>query len=328
MIILHAGDVKKALPFRDTIAAMKSAYAAFSDGRAEVPLRAQLNIAPYQGTNLFMPCFVQTEAGDTLSLKVFSIFPNNASKGIPTIHAAVLVFEPQTGKVIALLEGGTLTAIRTGAASGAATDLLSRKDAKKVGIFGAGVQGRTQLEAVCEVRQIKTAWIYDIDPDNALRFAQDVAGKGQIPYDVRVAKNPSEAVRNVDIICTSTTSNEPVYPVEAVKPGTHINGVGSFTLEMIENPPEILRLATLFVDSSEAVLSEAGEIVEAIKKKIILPESLTEIGEVILGRKAGRTSTKQITFFKSVGIAVQDSMAAKLALENAVGLGLGQFITW
>lgn len=328
MIILNADEVKKALPFRETIESMKSGYAALSDGRAEVPLRGQLNIVPYHGTNLFMPSFVQTEIGDILSLKAVSIFPKNASKGIPTIHAAVLVFEPETGKVIALLEGGTLTAIRTGAASGAATDLLARKDANTVGIFGAGIQGRTQLEAVCEIRKIKTAWIYDIDLKNANVFAEEVVGQGQIPDDIRVAKNPTEAVENVDIICTATTSKEPVYPLEAVKPGTHINGVGSYTLEMIENPPELFSLATPFVDSIDAALSEAGEIVEAIKRNIILPETLTEIGEITLGRKSGRTSTKQITFFKSVGIAVQDAMASKLALENAFALGLGQIVSW
>jgi ornithine cyclodeaminase/alanine dehydrogenase-like protein (mu-crystallin family) len=328
MIILQADDVKKALPMDQTIAAMKSAYAALSSDKAEVPLRAHLRVAPYDGTSLFMPSFVQDEGGDILALKTVSIFPQNIKKDLPIIHAAVLVLEAQTGRVLALLEGGTLTAIRTGAASGAATDLLARVNSTRVAIFGAGVQGSTQLEAVCSIRKIKTALVYDLDADRANSFVTKLAGEKGIPEDLRVAASPREAARQADIICTATTSKTPVYPPEAIQPGTHINGIGSYTLEMRENPPEILQQAAIFVDSIEAVMAEAGEIVTAVNRKLIFPSELTELGNVILGHSPGRKTSEQVTFFKSVGVAVQDAMAARLALQNAVKMGLGQSVDW
>jgi len=328
MLILNADEVKQALPMNSAIAAMKSAYAALSNGQAEVPLRATLPIPPHQGTSLFMPAFVSHDAAEALTLKAVSVFPHNASRGLPIIHAAVLVLEPSTGRPLALLEGGTLTAIRTGAASGAATDILARLDSQTAAIFGAGVQGRTQLEAVCTVRDIKTVWIYDPDAVKAQSFRDELAGQGSIPQDLRVAATPREAASAAEIICTATTSQLPVYPVDSIQPGTHINGVGSYTLDMLENPPEIYNRACAFVDSRQAVLAEAGETVAAINQKLLFPAELTELGDVILGKEQGRFSENQITFFKSVGVAVQDALAARLALNNAFALGLGQEVTF
>jgi ornithine cyclodeaminase len=328
MIILKADDVRNTLPMDAAIEAMKQAYAALSNGEAEIPLRSHLAIPPHNGTSLFMPAFVKTEQMEALAIKTVSIFPGNLNRGLPLIHAAVLVLEANSGRPIALLEGGILTAIRTGAASGAATDLLARKDAKTAAIFGAGVQGRTQLEAICEVRKIETAWIFDLDSEKVLTFVSELAGQGKIPSDLRVAPDPEQAVSLADIICTATTSKEPVYPAEAIRPGTHINGVGSYTLEMIENPPEIYNRACAFVDSRQAVMAEAGEVVTAINAKLLYPDEMAELGEVVLGRRPGRMSDDQITFFKSVGVAVQDAIAARLALTNAQEMGCGQRVTW
>ena len=328
MLILTAADVRRALPMKAAIEAMKRGYAALSGGKAQVPLRSQVSVPPHEGVSLFMPAYVQDNAGEALTLKAVSVFPQNARLNLPIIHAAVLVFEPDTGRPLALLEGGTLTAIRTGAASGAATDLLARPDSKTAAIFGAGVQGRTQLEAVCTVRDIETAWIYDPDPKRVLAFVDEMASQGATPPDLRVAASPQEAVAHADIICTATTARAPIYHADDVQPGTHINGVGSYTLEMLENPPELFPQAGAFIDSREAVMAEAGEIVAAINRKLLSPAELTEIGEVILGSQPGRTSLDQITFFKSVGVAVQDAMAAQLALKNAEEMGLGQRITW
>ncbi len=328
MIVLHADDVRNTLPMEDAIEAMKQAYAALSNGQAETPLRSHLAIPPHNGASLFMPAFVKTEQTEALAVKVVSLFPKNLDRGLPLIHAAVLVLEADSGRPMALLEGGSLTAIRTGAASGAATDLLARKDAKTAAIFGAGVQGRTQLEAVCAVRKIETAWIFDIDPEKAQTFITDLAGQGKIPQDLRLATDPENTASQADIICTATTSREPVYPAEAVQPGTHINGVGSYTLAMIENPPEIYNRACAFVDSRQAVMAEAGEVVAAINSKLLFPDEMAELGEVVLGQRPGRISDEQITFFKSVGVAVQDAIAARLALKNAQELGRGQRVTW
>lgn len=329
MIVLTASDVRRTLPMKETITAMKLAYAALSDGRAQVPLRARLPVSPHQGVSLFMPAFVQDEEGESLAVKVVSIFPKNEHRDLPIIHAAVLVLEANTGRVMALLEGGTLTAIRTGAASGAATDVLARPDAEVAAIFGAGVQGRTQLEAVCAVRPIQTVWVLDPSSERVEAFIRDLAGKSSIPSDLRAASTPAEAVREADVICTATTSSTPVLDDLDLKPGVHINGIGSYTPEMQEIPAKTIARALVVVDSRSAVLTEAGDLIQPIRQGIITESHIhAELGEIILGRKPGRTDEAQITCFKSVGVAVQDANAARLALQNALKMGLGQRVTW
>lgn len=327
MLILNADEVQKALPMDATIRAVKLGYAALSANKVEMPPRTHLPIQPEDAVTLIMPAYVQAEA-NTLAIKVVSVFPNNFKFKLPMINAAVLVFDAKTGVPQAVLEGATLTAIRTGAASGASTDVLSRLDSKTAAIFGAGVQGRTQLEAVCTARSIETAWIFDPDPAQVTAFIAAMAGQGPIPDDLRVATTPEEAIAEADIICTATTALSPVFPQHAVKPGTHISGVGSFTLEMIEVPPDITQRAKVFIDSRQPVLDEAGELVSAIEQGFITQDDLTEIGDVINGVAPGRQDPDQITFFKSVGVAVQDAMAAQLALANAKKLALGQDVPW
>jgi alanine dehydrogenase len=325
MRILNAKETRQALPMRATIEAMKNAYVALSAGRAKIPLRVALPIAPEEATSLFMPAYVQnTDADDALTIKIVSLFPKNPARGLDFIQAAVLVLDAQTGKTLALLEGSTLTAIRTGAASGAATDLLARPNSRVVTIFGAGAQGRTQLEAVCNVREIEIVWIVDMDESRAQQFADEMSGLSPIPADIRIARDPKEALSSTDIICTATTSTTPVYQAVDVRPGTHINGVGSYTIEMIENPPEMLLNASIFIDEKEAILAEAGEIVAAMREYGLAEKTMTELGDLVLMKASGRRSTEEITFFKSVGVAVQDAMAAQLALKNAEAMGLGQ----
>ena len=327
-MVLTANEVRQALPMSEAIDAVKEAYRALSGGRAEVPLRLSLPVAPHDGVSLFMPAFVGGEE-EALTVKVVSVFPHNPERGMPTIYAVVLVLEPDTGRPIALLEGGTLTALRTGAASGAATDVLARPDSRVLAVFGAGTQGRTQAEAVCTVRPIERVWVYDISRKRAEAFAAEMAGFGAIPQDVRVAETPREAVREADVICTATISTKPVFDDADLKDGVHINGIGAYTPEMAEVPPETVARALVVVDSREAVLAEAGDLIQPIEAGIITPDHIhAELGEILLGRKEGRTSADQITFFKSVGVAVQDAMAAQVALQNAKVRGLGREVAF
>jgi len=329
MIILSSEVVRQSLPMSQAISAMKRAYAALSAGQAEVPLRSRLPVPPHEAVSLFMPVFLEDEQGQALCVKVVSLFPHNDRRGLPLIQAAVLVLDPETGQPVALLEGSALTAIRTGAASGAATDLLARPDSRVAAIFGAGVQGGAQLEAVCAVRPIETAWIYDPDRQRVERFIEEMAGQRGVPQDLRPAGSPTEALAEADVICTATTSLTPVFRDEDIKPGAHINGVGSYTPQMQEVPPETVRRAAVFVDSRSAVLSEAGDLIQPIQAGMIGADHIqAELGEVVLGRHPGRTNPDQITFFKSVGVAVQDAAAARLALRNAEKHGLGQTIQW
>lgn len=325
MLILTGDDVRQALPMRDTIEAMKQAYASLSNGTAQVPLRTSLPVLAHGGLSLFMPAYVKTEKSEALAVKVVSLFPDNPNLGLAYIQAAVLVLDAVTGRLVALLEGSSLTAIRTGAAGGAAVDLLARPESRILAVFGAGAQGRTQLEAACSVRKIETAFVYDPDPKRAEAFVAEMAGRVPIPKDLRVAKNSAAAVRDADIICTATTSTKPVFVDGDIKSGTHITGVGSYTPAMQEIPPETVRRARVFVDSKTASLAEAGDLIIPLQARMIEESHISnELGEIVLGSKIGRESAGQITFFKSVGVAVQDAMAAHLALENARRMKLGK----
>ncbi len=237
----------------------------------------------------------------------------------------MLAVDPATGAPLALIEGGSLTAIRTGAASGAATDVLARPDAAVVALFGSGVQARRQLEAVCTVRPIKRVIVYSLAGAEA--FAAEMAGVGPIPADIRLAATPREALAEADVVCAATTSRTPVFDGRDLRPGTHVNGIGAFTPEMQEIDAATVRRARVVVDSLEAALAEAGDLIIPLNAGEISRDHVsTELGEVIAGSKPGRTSTEQITFFKSVGVAAQDAMAAGIILRNGPALGLGTVI--
>jgi ornithine cyclodeaminase/alanine dehydrogenase-like protein (mu-crystallin family) len=331
MLILTADDVKKALTMKDTIEAMKRAYASLSDGKAEVPLRTRLSIPPQDAISLFMPVYVQAEGGDALAVKIVSLFPKNPERErrLAFIQAAVLVFDAETGRATALLEGSSLTAIRTGAGSGAAIDLLARPDSRVVAVFGAGAQGRTQLEAACSVRKIEKAWVFDPSIDRAEAIVEEMAGKGPIPQNMRVANSSEQAISEADIVCTATTSSTPVFADADLKPGTHVSAIGSYTPEMQEVPAETVARALVVVDSRSATLAETGDLLRPMQAGLFGEEHIhAELGEIVLWRKAGRSSPDQITYFKSVGVAVQDAMAAQLALQNARKLGLGREVSF
>ncbi len=326
--VLDAAAVRAALPMADAIAAMKQAFAAYSSGQAEVPLRTRLAMPQHDGLALFMPAAVHGEH-EALGLKAVTVYNANPQRGLPLIHAAVLVLEPTTGQVVGLLEGGTLTALRTGAASGAATDVLARADSRVLAVFGAGAQARTQIEAVCTVRPIERVWVYDLDRAKAQALAEEMAGQGPVPADVRVASSPAEALAQADVVCTATTSTTPVFPAEAVRPGTHINAIGAYTPDMAEIPAPVVARAYVVVDARDAAWAEAGDLIQAERQGFITRAHVAaELGEVLLGRAPARQDDAQITLFKSVGLAVQDAVAARVALQRAREMGLGQQVPW
>jgi ornithine cyclodeaminase len=311
---------------REAIEAVKVAYAQLSAGRADLPLRTRIDIPEVQGTALFMPAYIGSSGA--LAVKIVSVFPRNLAQGIPTIAAVVIVLDARTGRPVALLEGASLTAIRTGAASGAATDVLARPEAKSVAIFGSGAQARTQLEAVCTVRPIKHVRIFSLDLRAAQEMAGDLAGRDPIPADVAVATSPAEAISEADVICTATTSETPVFDGAGLRPGTHINAIGSYTPTMQEVDATTITRALVVVDSKEAVLAEAGDLLVPIGRGEITADIIhAELGQILNGDRLGRTSPEQITYFKSVGLAVQDAVAAGRALDRAKALGQGQTIS-
>lgn len=313
MLILEADDVRRALPMAEAIAGMGVAFGQLGRGQAILPLRSRLETA--EGVTLFMPAYLAES--QNLAVKIVSVFPGNPGRGEPMIYATVVVLDSHTGRIMALLEGASLTAIRTGAVSGLATQLLSRPESSSVAIIGSGVQARTQLEAVCTVRPIQQVWVYSPNSAHAHQFAAEMAGRGTIPATITVAANATEAVQEADIICTATNATTPVFPGRALKAGSHINAVGSYTPTMQEIDSETISRAHLFVDSRESVWAEAGDLIIPLQAGLISRDHIqAELGQVIIGQHPGRTNPTQITCFKSCGLAIQDGIAAGIVLRN------------
>jgi alanine dehydrogenase len=305
---------------REAVAVMKNAFAQLSQRQADLPLRVALRVARHSGVTLFMPAYLSGQ--DQMGIKIVSVFDENPARGLPLIHALVIVINPVTGEPVALMDGTHLTALRTGAASGAATDLLARPEARCVAILGAGVQGRSQMDAICAVRPVEEAWVYDVNRNQAEAFAAEMSDRLSIA--VSVADDASIAVGNADVICTATTSHIPVFKDSDLRPGAHINAVGAYTPEMQEIPAETVQRAKIVVDHRTASMAEAGDLVIPLQQGLIRKTDIyAELGEIATGTFAGRLAQDEITLFKSVGIAVQDVAAASAVLEAAERLNLG-----
>ena len=259
-----------------------------------------------------------------LAVKVVSLFRENPSRGLPYIQSVLVLLDGTNGSPVALMDGACLTALRTGAASGLATDLLARKNSSTLMVFGAGGQSRLQIEGVCAVRSIRRTFVYDPNTERAERLREEL--KGVVACEVIVARSPAE-VEHADIVCTATTSQTSVFDDAHIRAGTHINAIGAYRPEMCEIPPATVARALVVVDSRSSALLEAGDIIQAVAAGSFREESIhAELGEIVAGSRAARTTDAEVTLFKSVGNAVQDLVAAGRGLENALRLGLGTTI--
>ncbi len=324
MRVLSADDVRQAVPMQSAIAAVEAAFASLAAGTASVPLRTPIEIPAREAVCLFMPALLGGGAAPALGLKVVSVFPQNMrSRAEPTISALVCLFDPETGRPLAVMDGTYLTALRTGAASGVATRLLARPDAHRLAIFGAGAQALPQILAVCAVRPIDTVWIVNRTRDRAALLAARLRTEGY-RGDVLIAPSVGQALADADIICTATSAETPLFADAELRPGTHINAVGAYKPTMAEVPAATVARARLFVDQRAAAWAEAGDLVQARAAGLIDEGHVAgEIGAVAAGDLPGRTGADQITLFKSVGNAVQDLAVGALALARARELGLG-----
>jgi len=308
----------------EAIVAMKEAFRELSAGKAVVPPRTRICIEERLGDVLVMPAF--SPAAGRIGLKVITLFERNRTLRLPFIQALALVLDAGTGTPMAIMDGTALTAIRTGAASGAATDLLARSNVRKVAIFGAGLQARTQLEAVLTVRPLVEAAVFDPEHIRADEFAA-WAGR-EFGIAASAAASPAEALEGAGVVCTATTSQTPVFADAELASGVHINAVGSYQPGVREIPPETVVRALVFVDHYGAAWEEAGDLVLPLEAGLITRGHVqAELGEVASGDKPGRQDPCAVTLFKSVGLAVQDLAAAARALANAEALGLGTSVT-
>lgn len=320
MRILSGDDVRRAVPMRAAIDAVAAAFAQLSTGQATVPLREVLAQPQRDARTLIMPAYLS--GSEALGLKVVSVFPQNEARhGLPTIHALIVLLDASTGRPAAVLDGTYLTALRTGAASGAATRVLARSDARVLALFGAGAQARTQVQAIYAIRPIEQVWIVNRSRDRAEALIALLHADG-ITADIGIT-SASAALAKADIVCCATSSATPLFDDADVRPGTHINGIGSFTPHMAEVPVATVARAGVVVDQQAAAWAEAGDLIQAREAGVLQEHATVELGQIIAGQVPGRTSEDQVTFFKSVGNAVQDLAVARLALERADALGLG-----
>ncbi|MFX0208149.1 MAG: ornithine cyclodeaminase family protein [Candidatus Hodarchaeota archaeon] len=321
VLILSKADVESVLSMKETIAVMETAFRELSERLAILPQR--ILIPTENGISLYMPAFLpQTRS---LAVKIVTVFENNPEKyNLPTILGKVLLQDPETGDVLAIMDGSYLTAMRTGAVSGCAMKYLARKDAQSVGLFGTGVQGSTQLWAACVARPgIKHCKVFDVRKEAAEIFVRKMVGK--LPkLDIDVVTSPKDAITGMDIVLTATTSPIPVFKGEWLDPGMHISAIGAYTPETREVDTETVRRAKIVCDEFNACLDEAGDLIIPMKEGVITKEHFhAELGEIVSGNKPGRENESEITLFKSVGLAIQDAATAKLVYDKAREINKG-----
>jgi len=321
VLVLSAKDLKRVLTMKEAIAEVEEAFKELACGTAVMPTRVGLTVFDKAGWIGAMPAYLSRTRA--LATKIVTSYDANPSRyGLPTVMALIVLNDPETGKPEAMLEGSLITAMRTGAVSGVATRYLARHDANVVGIFGAGTQGKTQLEAMKEVRNVRLALVHDIIQERANRFAQEM--RQRLGIEVRVESNPGHVVNESDIIITASTSKTPVFRGEMLKSGTHINAIGSFRPDTRELDDLTIRRSKLVVDSLEAALEEAGDIVIPLKSGLIRRDHIhAELGQIVARQKTARENEEEITVFKSVGIGIQDAAAAKLAYKKACEAKIG-----
>lgn len=326
VLFLNREDVETLLPFRECIEVMAGALAALARGEAFQPLRSAHWLPDRRGLLVTMPggLFAGPEGEDygILGVKVLTVFPANAAHGEESHQGAVLLFEAAHGRPLAFLDAASITAVRTAAVSALATRLLAQETAGDLAILGAGVQARTHLAALREVRTLRRVRVWSRDPENARRFATEESARHGLR--IEPVASARQAVQGADIICTVTAAVEPVLEGEWIAPGAHINAVGACTPNARELDTAAVVRARLFVDRRESALHEPGEILTPLREGAIGEDHIRgEIGELVIGRVAGRTSPEDITLFESLGLTVEDLAAARHIYRKALEQGRG-----
>ena len=315
ILILNHDEVVEFLPMKECIPLMREALLKLAAGEVYQPLRTIVRPPDAAGVMGLMPSYVGGEQA-AYGLKTVCIFPANPAKGKDAHQGAVLLFSAETGELLALMNASAITAIRTAAVSGVATDLLAREDASELAIVGAGVQARTHLRAMSEVRSIKRCRVVSRNPEHARLFAEEMGAR--VEFAIEPVESVAAAVDGADLIATVTNAKEPVLRREWISAGAHLNVVGSSTPHAREVDTETIAASALFVDRRESTLNEAGDYLFAMREGAIGPEHIrAELGEVLTGFKPGRTSLEEITLFKSLGLAVEDLAAANYLYRKA-----------
>ena len=322
--LLTEQQVQSLLPMRDLIAAMESALARFSAGEVLQPVRTVLTVGPSRAYFGLMPAYVPNPG--SLGAKLVTVFSGNAARQLPSHLATILLLDPETGALLALMDGRYITEARTAAVSAVSARFLANADASTLAIIGSGVQARSHLEAYSEVRALKDVRIWSPQPRSRERFVSDMSGHVAVP--IRATATAQEAVRGADLVVLATSSSTPVLEAGWVSPGAHVVSIGACRPDQREMDPDLVAQARLYVDSRAAALVESGDVVMGILEgRFAVSHVQGELGEVVLGRVPGRTADDQITVFKSLGMAVEDVVTADLVFRRAAETGAGTELT-
>ena len=311
----------------DAIEAVKEAFIVHSEGSIKVPLRINIRSDKYNGNMLFMPAYCEKK--DAASLKIVSVYPDNKEKNLPSTPAQVLLIDPTTGIVLSIMDGTYITALRTGAASGAAFSVLAKPECKTGALIGTGTQAAMQLEAMIVSKNPKLVKVYSRNKDRLNNFVKNMSTKFKSKAVELVAcESADAAVKDADILITATNSDRPLFSVESCKPGLTISAVGSFTRQMQELDTTVLKKASkIYYDDKEAMLEEAGEIIKALENRDIDEKKFSgSLGEALAGKIKLRENDEEIIVFKSVGLGIQDLVTAKQVYDNAISKNIGKYI--
>ncbi|MDP6458723.1 MAG: ornithine cyclodeaminase family protein [Candidatus Bathyarchaeota archaeon] len=313
MLYLCEEEIAEILTMREAIEAVEKAFGEYARGSAIMPSRSTMMLDKYNGSVSLMPSYLE-ETG-ALATKIISIYPENPRKGLPTTMASIVVNDPETGRISAILDGTYLTSVRTGAASGVAARYLAPRDSRVAAVIGCGAQGMTQAWAMAETFNLDQIRIFDIFKEGMDRFVNEMVSR--LGVDIIKAGSSKEAVKGADIVLTATTSKEPVIQRAWLEDRVHVGAFGSFYPDSRELDTATIVEGKVVVDSMEAMMDEAGDLLIPISEGAITADHIhAELGAVVNGEKEGRTKSDSLTVFKSVGMAIQDSSVASLVLRK------------
>lgn len=322
MLLLSRREVEALLDLDALIDALAGAMADLSAGRASVPNRVAATVEERDGLLAAMPGY--TPSSGALVSKLVTLFPGNAGTAVPTHQAVIAVFDPADGRPVALLDGTAITALRTGAGSALATRLLARADAAVLAVLGTGVQARSHALAVSRVRSFAEVRVAGRDATKAAAVAEELAPQLDVP--VRATASFEAACNGADVVCATTHAREPVVRRDWLAPGAHVTSVG-YNPRGREVDDATVADALVVVESRAATLAAppagSNDLVAPVERRLLDPDDVIEVGELVAGNRAGRASPEQLTLYKSVGVAVQDAVAAALVLAAARERGAG-----
>ncbi len=321
LLVLNRRDVEKLLSMPKCIELMEAALASLARGEVQLPLRPVIKIPSSKNAFAVMPAY--SASLNAIGAKLITVFPDNHGTALESHQGAVALFDGTSGTMLSLMDAASITAIRTAAVSGVATKLLARIGASTVAILGSGVQGKSHVDAMMAARPFKRVIVWSRNPKHAHALIESAAKEHDAAFEV--AGDPAAAVGHADVICTVTASREPVLMGNWLKDGAHINAVGASVPTTRELDTAAVVKSRIFVDRRESAFAEAGDILIPMQEgKLQATDIVAEVGELLTGAAKGRRDDKEITLFKSLGIAVEDLACAQWLYEQARARGMGQ----